>query len=680
MLRFPKYLFLLLLIGACVSAQQSPVTAVLEGTVVDSNNLARPNTAVKLMDSSRDQSRLVVADSRGMFRISGLPVGDYELQVQVPGFATYTQSGITLSVGQTVRLTVTLVPATVQSSITVTAPPPPLDVTQTSVTSVIDHERIEELPVRTRNALDFVLLAPGVSASNDRSSSGMQTALATSGFSFGGLRARSNNISIDGLDNSDEFTGASRTELSPEIVSEFQIVNNGISAEFGGASGGSINVVSKSGVNQLHGDAFVFAQDGQLNARPPIENEAQKPDLSRYRTGFSNGGAIQKNKTFYYAAFEQEHQRGQADSIIDPLLASQVNDALTSGTFRRLATRQINTGFFSTARMETEASGRVDQQLNSSNSLMLRYAFTNNRETSDAFNTGGLSDPSAAGSSFIRDNAIAGSWLSSSSPTTVNDLRFQVASRNATLRTNDNTGPAVMIDGLMNFGQPYDGNDARQENHYETSDTFSWSHGAHVLKGGAVVNRVSLNSSAPDGFGGLYVFPSLNTFLAGTPDFFLQSFGNPRTNYAVLSSGGFIQDHWSVSQRFTVDAGIRYDFEKLPSGLNQDTKNFSPRMGFAYSPAQRWVIRGGFGIFYDRYQLANLNRAIEFNGQQAFQQSADGARHIHFSGQRRWSTSSAVHRTRALYLSCRLPSGDAVLRADQLCGGMAAKYQHDSRH
>jgi hypothetical protein len=112
----------------------------------------------------------------------------------------------------------------------------------------------------------------------------------------------------------------------------------------------------------MHGDAFLFAQNGALNARPPIENETQKPDLSRYRTGLSNGGAIQKNKTFYYAAFEQEYQRGQDDSIVDPSLTSLLNNYFAAGADPRLATRTLNPGFFATARAETEASTKLEAE------------------------------------------------------------------------------------------------------------------------------------------------------------------------------------------------------------------------------------------------------------------------------------------------------------------------------
>src|SRR6516164_2467247 len=173
---------------------------------------------------------------------------------------------------------------------TVTAEPLTLDASQTSVISSIDQERIEELPVRSRNYLEFVLLAPGVSSSPTANNSGGSTPLAGSGFTFGGLRTQSNNILIDGLDNNDEFTGSSRTELSPEIVQEFQAVNNGLSAESGGASGGSINVITRAGTNIIHGDAFLFAQDSAFDAREPFENQPEKPSLRRFRAGVALGG------------------------------------------------------------------------------------------------------------------------------------------------------------------------------------------------------------------------------------------------------------------------------------------------------------------------------------------------------------------------------------------------------
>jgi len=138
------------------------------------------------------------------------------------------------------------------------------------------------------------------------------------------------------------------------------------------------------------------------------------------------------------------------------------------------------------------------------------------------------------------------------------------------------------------------------------------------------VNRVKLRADVPDGFDGVYLFGSLGDFLAGNPSQFRQAFGNSNADFPVTSVGGFVQDHWSLARRLTVDLGVRYDFERLPAGFNQDTNNVNPRIGLAWSPSPKWVLRAGYGNFFDRYVLANLTRAIEKNGSQAFEQVADG--------------------------------------------------------
>jgi hypothetical protein len=450
------------------------------------------------------------------------------------------------------------------------------------------------------------------------------TPLTGSGFTFGGLRPQSNSVSIDGLDNNDEYTGSSRTELSPEIVQEFQVVNNGLSAESGGASGGSINVITRSGTNMIHGDAFIFAQDSALNARDPFETEPGKPSFRRFRAGFALGAPIVKGRTFYYAAVEQEHNRGQIGSDIDPAVATTINSFLARGAFPGLATREITTAFSPIARAETEAAGKLDHQLTKNTALMLRYAFTNNKESGDAFNTGGLMDASARGSSFTSDNALSGALTTVMGAEAVSDLRFQAATRHAVLRTNDPFGPEIDIAGLVTFGRPYAGNSERRENNYQATYTYTRTRGRHLWKAGGTVDRVRLRADVPDGFGGVYLFGSVADFLAGNPDQFRQAFGSPRVDFPVTGFGGFLQDHWSLARQLTVDLGVRYDFEHLPAGFNQDTNNFSPRIGLAWSPFPKWVFRAGYGIFFDRYVLANLTRAIEKNGVQAFEQVADG--------------------------------------------------------
>jgi outer membrane receptor protein involved in Fe transport len=622
-----SFVLLFALMGVATStAQTSKTSGALEGTISDASGGRIPGGKVSLREVETSQLRTVYADDQGFFRVADLPVGSYEVRIENAGFAPYLHTGVLLTVGTTAHLDVILPAAAVTTQVTVSAQPPAIDPSQTSVTSTVGRERIEDLPVRSRNSLDFVLLMPGVTSSSPRGVTGARRTLPDSGFTFGGLRARSNNISVDGLDNNDEYTGASRTELSPEDVQEYQVVNNGLSAEYGGASGGSINVVTRTGANIYHGDAYIFVENAAFNARDPFESTPGKPDFRRYRLGASLGGPIVKDRTFFHAAFEQESNRGQSGSDIDPAVAAAINTLLAGGAFPGLNTRQITTGFFPIARAESEASGKLNHQINSQNSLMLRYAFTNNREAGDAFDTTGLEDSSARGSSFTADNALAGSLVTDFGFGRVGDLRFQAATRRAVLRTNDTGGPGIEIDGVVDFGRPYAGNSRRRENHYQASYTYLETKGRHLWKVGGTVNRVSLRATVLDGFGSIYLFNSLADFLSkGTPDSFRQAFGNPGTNMAATSYGVFVQDHFYLLPRLTVDLGLRYDFEHLPGAFNQDTNNFSPRIGLAYSPGSRWVLRAGYGIFYDRQVFANLNRAIAENGVSGFEQVANGS-------------------------------------------------------
>jgi hypothetical protein len=255
---------------------------------------------------------------------------------------------------------------------------------------------------------------------------------------------------------------------------------------------------------------------------------------------------------------------------------------------------------------------------------MLRYTFTNNKEAGDAFDTSGLIDASARGSSFTSDNALSGSLTSVIGSEAVSDLRFQAATRHAVLRTNEPFGPEIEIAGLVTFGRPYAGNSERRENHYQGSYTYSRTRGKNLWKVGGTVNRVRLGADVPDGFDGVYLFGSLSDFLAANPNQFRQAFGNSNVDFPVTRFGGFLQDHWSPTRQLIVDLGVRYDFERLPAGFNQDTNNISPRIGLAWSPSPKWVFRAGYGVFFDRYVLANLTRAIEKNSSQAFEQVVDG--------------------------------------------------------
>ena len=606
------------------AAQTSRVAGGIQGSVMDQSGGAVASATVTARNQDTNQARTVSTNAEGYFRVGELPVGQYELRVESPGFSPYVNAAIVVSIGRVVQVVVRLAPATVQQQITVSEQPPPIDTTQTTEATTIDHERIEESPVVSRNSLDFVLLAPQLTRSSLQGATGGKSALADSGFTFAGLRSRSNSLYIDGVENNDEFSGSARTELSPETVREFQVVNNGLSAESGGGASGPINVITKSGVNTLHGDAFVFVQNGAFNARDPLTNETEAPELSRFRVGLSAGGPIVRGHTFYYLAGEQEGAHADDSSLISPSVASAINGVLSSGAFPKIATRAVNPELFHVARAESEISGRLDHQIGSRHSLLLKYALTNNREAGDAFNTGGLVDPSGRGDSFVEDQGVTGSLTSVLRNNALNSVRFQVSTRGAVLRTTDQIGPEISIAGLIDFGRSYDGNSERRENHYESADVASLAAGRHLINFGGDLDWINENVCAHNGFGAVYVFPALDAFLSGEPDQYRQAFGSPSTHFATPRYSGFIQDHWTITNHFTIDAGIRYDFEHLPVRFKQDTNDFAPRIGVAYSPSPEWALRAGFGVFFDRYLLAAVNSALEKNGLQAFEQVADG--------------------------------------------------------
>jgi hypothetical protein len=608
-------------------AQSSITTGTLLGVVRDASGAVILGADVSARNVDTNQTRESVSASDGEYRIAALPVGDYEVRVVKEGFAPYVNPSVTVVLGQAGTLDIALDVAAAAESVAVHTQPSIIDVTATATTTTIDGERIEELPVNSRNYLEFTLLAPGVAPSSPSSSSGgngSATPLTDSGFTFGGMRPRSNSISIDGLDNTDETTGAARVALSPEIVREFQIVNNGLSAESGGAAGGAINIVTKTGSNDIHGDAFLFAQNELFNADDPVAARAGsgRPLFHRYQSGFALGGPLQRDKLFFYMAGEQEHASQEDASEISALVGNRISAALASGFASALPVRSLQSGRFATSADETEAAGKLTY-LYGRHSMNSRFAFTNARVRGIAFNTEELDDLSSRGSSYIKDYQLTGSDLIALSSTSINELRFQLASRRAVSHAGDRIGPEVDIAGVAMFGRPYGSETARRENRMQILDNITVERGRHEWKAGVSGNVVGLNAQMQDGFGGLFTFLSVDDFMAGRPAAWRQTFGRADTSFNVGSLGGFVQDTYQLSGALTLNLDLRYAVERLPRSFATDFRNVSPRMGIAWAPSKPWIVRGSFGIYHDRIPLAFVDKAVRENGTSAFEQIAD---------------------------------------------------------
>jgi hypothetical protein len=602
---------------ACVAQLSS--TGIVSGTVIapDDNPVSG---AIVTLSGIDGPAHTVSSAADGSFLIKELPSGSYTLRATSAGFAGHEESSVAVAVGRTTHLSIQLTVASTQQTVNVSAAPVSFDTSQTSSVVNIDRDRVEELPIPSRNYLSFVLLSPQVAAANPAL---LQQGLnqSTGSFSFGGLRPGSNAIYLDEVNDNDEYSGGSRTQLSPEAISDFQIVNHGFAAQSGGGAGGSIDVQTRSGLNRIHGDAFTFVQNGALNATPPLGLYPYKPDESRVRAGVALGGPIQRDKMFYYVAAEQELARGEDTNDLKPSTLNAINTALKQ--YGPLANLTLQSGFFPTTDQETELSGRLDRTLTTHHAVMLRYAFTDSRNVSDAFHTDELTDRTARGSSFIADNSLNGTLTSTVSETLLNKLSFELAQRRAVERTNQTSGPGILIPGVALFGTPYSGNDRRFETHLEFADSISLQRRQHLFQFGGRVDRVALRTQVVDGSQGFFAFASVAALQAGNADFFSQSFGNFDTNLSEVRFAGFAQDHWTQSRSLTLDYGVRYEYNRLPSTLPQDALNFSPRLGLAWTPWKSMVVRTGFGIFYDRYQLATINRLLRLDGSYGFSQTVE---------------------------------------------------------
>jgi hypothetical protein len=607
--------------SSIVCVAQLSSTGAVSGTVIapDGNPVSGVTVTLSGIDGP---AHTVTSAADGSFLVKELSSGSYTLKATSTGFASHEESSVIVAVGRTMHLSIRLTVASTQQTVSVSAAPVGFDTSQTSSVVNIDRDRVEELPIPSRNYLSFVLLSPQVAPANPAL---LQQGISqsTGSFSFGGLRPGSNAIYLDEVNDNDEYSGGSRTQLSPEAISDFQIVNHGFAAESGGGAGGSIDVQTRSGVNRIHGDAFTFVQNGALNGTPALGLSPYKPDESRVRAGVALGGPIQRDKMFYYVAAEQELARGEDTNDLKPSTLSAISTALKQ--YGPLSNLTLQTGFFPTTDQETELSGRVDRNLTTRQAVMLRYAFTNTRNVSDAFHTDELTDRTARGSSFIADNSLNGTLTSTFSSSLLNKLSIELAQRRGVERTNQTSGPGILIPGVALLGTPYSGNDRRFETHLEFADSISLQRWQHLFEFGGRADRVALRTQVTDGSQGFFAFTSFAALQSGNADFFSQSFGSFDTNLSEVRFAGFAQDHWTQSPSLTLDYGVRYEYNRLPSTLPQDAVNFSPRFGVAWTPWKSMVVRTGFGIFYDRFQLSTINRLLRLDGSHGYDQTVEDA-------------------------------------------------------
>jgi hypothetical protein len=526
----------LLLLVCPARAQSQATTADLLGTVRDQTQAVMPGATVTAVSTETGLERSALSDDSGNYRILLLPPGTYEVKAEMPGFATKVTQGIRLTVGQYAQLNIQLDISPTETEVFVSSNAQIVESEKTVQASTIEQSQIENLPINGRNYLEFILLTPGTTDANTLVNfSAPQTP--ASGLSFGGQDLRSNNLTIDGADNMDAVSGGVRATLSQEAIQEFQVTRNSYAAEFGRARGGVVNIVSKSGTNNFHGNAFFYFRNNSLDARNTF-SKIDDPPFSRYQFGGTLGGPIVKDKTFFFTSFERldREESNFVTFLDDPSIFQPTGSQLdlfgflgstgipplqlmsaafinpqfgvlytNENTFPDTVERfEAESGIFPFQADQTTFSFKLDHQFAENNNFFARVNYTDSFDEGAKF--GALQGVSNGLAFAIDDFSLVLSDTQIFSPTTLNDFRFQYSQREFEALTNDPVGPELIIGGVAQFGREFFNPTGYNQDLFQFTNNATFIRGNHTLKAGVDLNTMKLAGFAKVFLGGQFSF------------------------------------------------------------------------------------------------------------------------------------------------------------------------------
>jgi hypothetical protein len=608
----------MLLLLTCASAFAQQTTGAVSGRVVDPQGSAVPGATVTAKSTTTGFTRSEVSDAEGVYRLSALPVGIYDVTAELQGFTTVSKKGVEVNVAQTQAVDFPLKVAQLAETVNVTGATPLIQTTASSVGAVVDVKRIESLPLNGRQFANLAATVPGVGLSfhSDPTKSTQYAPLVNGG------AGRNINYQIDGGDNNDDTVGGQLQAFPLEAVEQFNFQTQRFKAEYGRSNGGVLSVVTKSGTNLWSGSAFEFFRDKSMNALTETEKlpeingtgAAVKGDYRQNQFGGSFGGPILKDQAHFFFAVERTNQ--DKTQVVN-----------TQGLF------PSKDGVFAVPYRETPFTGKVTANLSPNQFLSVRYGRDTN---SQPYNAAPNSTFDNWGDSTNKYNSINlnHNWVLGGSK--LNEFIFQFADfgNTITARTSD---PNQSFPNGVSIGANVNAPQTTQQRKFQFRDDFSW----HVSKGGLghdlkvgvnFINEPHLFITFNSGKGATFNTHTTND-INGPLSLVTVSDGNASANIPMKQFATYFQDDWRLSDRLTLNFGVRYDLmtgyqfdeSKNPNfvaiqaagaagklggivGLEdfgmtpqEDHNNIQPRVGAVYDVRGNGkdIIRGGWGVYTD---------------------------------------------------------------------------------
>src|SRR5467141_798383 len=626
-------------------ANGQAITATLSGRILDTSGGSVSKAKVTIASATTGFARTVQSSDTGEYTLPALPAGEYAVSVEFAGFRKQSKNVI-LQVGQAAELDFTLTPGGVEEKVEVGVTSELVEPTRTEVSTVITERQIVNLPVNGREFIDFALLSPAVTVGDTTSGSTDVIVEPVTKLSFAGQNIHYNFIAVDGADDISTASGIQRGTPPQESVQEFRVINTDYSAEFGRATAGIVNIITRSGTNDWHGTLYEYFRNDKMDAVNLLQATGAHV-LRQNQFGGAIGGPLQKDKTFVYGNYEVQ-RRGEP-TFYNSAVVANIKAINEVKAIYGLA-REPNLGSVLRTNDTDNGFARIDHRFSDNENLFVRYFVNDGRLLNQSPLNDGFDLPSAFKDNFYRDQSLAGTVASVIKPTMVNELRLQFARRSFDFPT-VSTQPHLELSNTFTAGVNRGNPDFYRESRFEVVDNVTRSFDRHTVSFGGNFNFVDTTESFPLFYPFEADFPNLGAYLgndgvngaqcvsaAGDPGgpgpagcqhpnvIFFERFQAPNYNEKSLNTsvysgtrftsairhaaegtmnhtynGLYIQDKWRATSRLTLNAGVRWEWETWPSNvLNTQWKNVDPRLGVAYNigTKRNVVVRAGFGLFH----------------------------------------------------------------------------------